>query len=106
MPIIILCFRLSNLVMALAAHEINVVAGEDGAIAIEKKVYVDKETGIAAEVANVAIAVDLGDGNIGVVREQRIGLVGVNQTQTEDVSVSIMYETIKLYHTIPEQSCM
>ena len=33
---------------------------------------VDKELGIAAEVENVAVAVDLGDGRVGVVTQQKI----------------------------------
>ena len=58
--------------MALAAREVGVVAGEDHAVAVEKKVVVDKQLIIAAEVENVAVAVDLGDGRVGVVTQQKI----------------------------------
>ena len=66
--------------MAIAAHELNVVAGKDHAIGVERKVIVDKELGIAAEVENVAVAVDLGDGRIGVVTQQNI--IGVQAQPT------------------------
>ena len=68
--------------MALAAREVKVVTGDDHAVAVEKKVVVDKELGIAAEVEKVAVAVDLGDGRVGVVTQERI--VGV-QAQVPDV---------------------
>lgn len=58
--------------MAVAAREVNVVAGQDHAIGVERKVIIDKELGIAAEVENVAVAVDLGDGRVGVVTQQKI----------------------------------
>ena len=58
--------------MAVAARELNVVAAQDHAIGVERKVIVDKELGIAAEVENVAVAVDLGDGRVGVVTQQKI----------------------------------
>lgn len=72
--------------MAVAAYEVNVVAGQDHAIGVERKVIVDKELGIAAEVENVAVAVDLGDGRVGVVTQQKI--IGV-QAQPSTVSHSI-----------------
>ena len=62
--------------MAVAASELSVVAGQDHAVAVERKVIVDKELGIAAEVENVTVAVDLGDGTVGVVTQQKI--VGVH----------------------------
>ena len=61
--------------MALVAQELNIIAKDDHAVAVEKKVIVDKELGIAAEVENVAVAVDLGNGQVGVLSRQRI--VGV-----------------------------
>ena len=67
--------------MAIAAREVNVVAGQDHAVGVERKVIVDEELGIAAEVENVAVAVDLGDGRVGVVTQQKI--IGVRaQTPT------------------------
>ena len=73
--------------MALAAREVKVVAGEDHAVAVEKKVVVDKALGIAAKVENVAVAVDLGDGRVGVVTQRRI--VGV-QAPVLDVRFSVI----------------
>ena len=62
--------------MALAAREVHVAAGDDHVIAVERNVIVDPELGVAAKVENVAVAVDLGDGNVGVARQQKI--VGVD----------------------------
>ena len=39
-----------------------------------------KELGIAAEVENVAVAVDVGDGNVGIARPQRIAVQGSDTT--------------------------
>ena len=64
--------------MALAAHEVCLTKGENHAIAVEKKVVVDEELGIAAQVENVAVAVKLDDGRIGVVTQQRITGVQAN----------------------------
>ena len=57
--------------MALA-RELNIVSGPDHAVAVERKMVIDKELGVAAEVENVAVAVDLGDGKTGVVTQQKI----------------------------------
>ena len=70
-------------VMALA-HELNVVSGPDHAVAVERKVVVDKELGVAAEVENVAVAVDLGDGKTGVVTQQKI--VGIQAVPNVSLS--------------------
>ena len=70
--------------MALVAHEQNVVSGKDHAVAVDRKVVIDKELGIAAEVETVAVAVDLGDGRIGVASHQRI--VGVQAQPSNSVS--------------------
>ena len=63
--------------MAVAASEVSVVAGQNHAVGVQRKVIVDKELGIAAEVEKVAVAVDLGDGRVGVVTQQKI--VGVQR---------------------------
>lgn len=78
--------------MALAAHEVTVAADEDHVVGVESRVIVDaergiggrvqkamvvdKERGIAANVEKTTVAVDLGDGNVGVIRQQKV--VGVN----------------------------
>ena len=78
--------------MALAAHEVTVAAGADHVVGVERRVVVDadrgiggrveravvvdKERGIATDVENTTLAVDLGHGNVGVVRQQKV--VGVH----------------------------
>ena len=67
--------------MALAAREVHVAGGDDHAVAIERKVVMDPESGMAARVENVAVAVKMDDGRIGVARQQRIQIVqhgGIN----------------------------
>ena len=61
--------------MALAARQVQVAAGDDHAVAVERKVIVDPQSGMAAEVENVAVAVKLDDGTVGVARQQRIRFV-------------------------------
>ena len=73
--------------MALAAREVQVAAGDDHAIAVERNIVVDPELGVAAKVENVAVAVDLGDGNIGVARQQKI--IGVAVAPGAEVSRKI-----------------
>ena len=79
--------------MAVASRELNFAQGENHAVAVEKKVVIDRELGIAAQVENVAVAVDLGDGRIGVVTQQKI--TGV-QTNTPAPNVRMMYMYIGL----------
>lgn len=67
--------------MALAAREVHVAGGDDHAVAVERKVFVDPESGMAARVENVAVAVKMEDGTVGVARQQRIQFVqhgGIN----------------------------
>lgn len=75
--------------MALAAHEVSLTKGENHALAVEKKVVVDEESGIAAQVENVAVAVKLDDGRIGVVTQQRITGVQAN-TPVSNVCLQAM----------------
>ena len=63
--------------MALAARQVQVAAGDNHAIAVERKVIVDEELGIAAEVENVHVAVKMEDGRIGVAKQQRIRGIAV-----------------------------
>lgn len=61
--------------MALAAREVRVAKGDKHAVAIERKLIVDPQTGRAAHVENVAVAVQLEDGTVGVARQERIHLL-------------------------------
>ena len=68
--------------MALAAREVKIATGDNHAVAIERKLVVDPESGMAAQVENVAVAVQLEDGTVGVARQQRIHFVqhgGINE---------------------------
>ena len=58
--------------MAVAARQTRVAVGEDHAVRVDRQVVIDPRTGRAAEVENVTVAVDLGDGNIAVAQQQRI----------------------------------
>ena len=58
--------------MAIAARQTRVAVGEDHAVRVDRHVIVDPHSGIAAEVENVTVAVDMGDGNIAVARQQKI----------------------------------
>ena len=64
-----------NTIMALAAREVRVTTGDKHAVAIERKLIVDPQSGRAAHVENVAVAVQLEDGTVGVARQQRIHLL-------------------------------
>ena len=85
----------------LAAREMQVVAGEDHAVGVRKDVYVDTERGVALEVENVALAVDLGDGRIGVAHHERVvGAVAV-QAPVSVCSYSLyIYMSIESDNTI------
>lgn len=58
--------------MALSARQTQVAVGDDHAVRVDREVIIDPRTGRAAEVENVTVAVDMGDGTIGVARQQRI----------------------------------
>ena len=74
--------------MALAAHEVNVAAGDNHVVGheravvvdpelgiggrVEKGIVVDKERGVAAHVEKATVAVDLGGGQVGVLHQQRV----------------------------------
>ena len=58
--------------MALSARQTQVAVGDDHAVRVDRHVIIDPRTGRAAEVENVTVAVDMGDGNIAVARQQRI----------------------------------
>ena len=58
--------------MAIAARQTRVAVGEDHAVRVDRQVVIDPRTGRAAEVENVTVAVDMGDGNIAVARQQKI----------------------------------
>ena len=61
--------------MALHGRQVQVAATEDGVIAVQRDVIIDRQRGIVAEVEKVTVAVDLGDGNIAVAEQQRVKAV-------------------------------
>ena len=93
--------------MALAAHEVKVMEGEDHIVGVERtmvvdheqgigghvenRVVVDKERGIAANVKKTTVAVDLGGGNVGVLRQERV--TGVRAAVP---NVSMAYFTVQI----------
>ena len=58
--------------MALHGRQVQVAATDDGVVAVQRDVVIDRERGIAAEVERVTVAVDMGDGNIAVAEQQRV----------------------------------
>ena len=58
--------------MALHGRQVQVAATEDGIIAVQRDVIIDRQRGIAAEVEKITVAVDMGDGNIAVAEQQRV----------------------------------
>ena len=74
--------------MALAAREVHIATGDDHAIAVERNVIVDPESGVAAKVENVAVAVDLGDGNVGIAHHQKV--VGVGLAPEAEVIIALL----------------
>ena len=83
--------------MALAAREVQVATGDKHAVAIERKLVVDPQTGRAAHVENVAVAVELDDGTVGVARQQRIHFVQDSGRSTNYSSPEIMCCIIFLF---------
>jgi hypothetical protein len=84
--------------MALAAREVHVAAGDDHAVAVETDIIVDPELGVAAKVENVAVAVDLGDGNVGIARQQKV--VGIAMVPGAEVSCSESENGWYFYHPL------
>ena len=58
--------------MAVLGREAHVAVGDDHIVGVERQVLIDPKSGLAAEVENVTVAVDMGDGNIAVARQQRV----------------------------------
>ena len=86
--------------MALAAREVQVATGDKHAVAIERKLVVDPQTGRAAHVENVAVAVELDDGTVGVARQQRIHFVQDSGRSTNYSSPEIMCCIIFLFQEL------
>lgn len=84
-------------IMALAARQVQVAGNEDVVVAVEKNVVCDPATGRAVEVENVMAAVDLGDGNIGVARQQRVvGYQAVPPVIRANCTISNQYIAVVL----------
>ena len=58
--------------MAMHGRQVRIASTDDGVVAVQRDVVIDRERGIAAEVEKVVVAVDLGDGNIAVAEQQRV----------------------------------
>ena len=58
--------------MSLAAKQVHIVKGDDHVVAVERELVYDARTGIAAEVEKTTVAVDLGGGQIGIARQQKV----------------------------------
>ena len=58
--------------MAMHGRQVQVAATDDGVVAVQRDVVVDRERGIAVEVEKVVVAVDVGGGNIAVAEQQRV----------------------------------
>ena len=87
--------------MALAAREAHIATGDDHAIAVERNIVVDPESGVAAKVENVAVAVDLGDGNVGVAHHQKV--VGIGLAPGAEVIIVLLELQA---HEIRYMACM
>ena len=71
-------------IMALAAREVRIAAGDNHIIGVERNLIVDPQSGVAAQVENVTVAVDMGDGNIAIAKQQRIA--GIRTAPSAGVS--------------------
>ena len=61
-----------SLSMSLATKQVHIVKGDNHVVAVERELVYDARTGIAAEVEKTTVAVDLGDGQIGIARKQKV----------------------------------
>ena len=74
--------------MALLGRQAQVAVGDDHVVGVEREVLIDPQTGLAAEVEKVTVAVDMGDGNIAVATQQRVrGFAAGPRTGYGSVSV-------------------
>ena len=58
--------------MAVQAREVQIAAAEDGVVAVQRDVIVDREAGVAAEMEKVMVAVDDGEGHIAYMEQNRL----------------------------------
>ena len=82
--------------MAVAAKQVHITKGDDHVVAIERNLVYDPETGIAAEVEKTTVAVDLGDGRVGIAQQQKVtGVrVGAGRASTQ---VSFVHHIIPVH---------
>ena len=66
---------------------------------LEWRVIVDKELGIAAEVENIAVAIDLGDGIVGVTQQKIMGIQAQPPTVRKLIHTTHFYAEILLYYS-------
>lgn len=69
--------------MAVAARQVQIAKGDDHVVAVERNVVYDPETGIAAQVEKTTVAVDLGDGRVGIAQQQKVTGVRVEAGRTQ-----------------------
>jgi len=69
--------------MALHEKSVQVAAGDNCAVAIERDTIIDPQSGLAVQVEKITAAVDLGDGNVAVRQQQRV--IGVAASTTRQV---------------------
>lgn len=60
------------------ARRVEVVAAEDGLVAVQRDVIIDPKSGVAAEVEKVVVAVDVGEGKVAVMEQARVKAVAVS----------------------------
>ena len=61
-----------------------VIATDEGVAVIKKQVIIDPESGLAVEVENAKIAVDVGGGNVLVQEQQRVRGVHIPSAAVSD----------------------
>ncbi len=79
--------------MAVVGRQVQIVATEDGVRRVEREVIVDPESGLAAEVQKVTIAVDVGDGNIAIAQQERVQVLvtGTEVYESYDTVIIIFF---------------
>lgn len=59
------------------ARQVQVAAGKDGIVAVQRDIIVDPKSGIAAEVEKMVVAVDVGGGKVAVMEQARVKALAV-----------------------------
>ena len=59
------------------ARHVQVAIAEDGLVAVQRDTIIDPESGIAAELEKVVMAVDVGGGKVAVMEQAKIKALAV-----------------------------